>query len=411
MKKQCMLVFILFSSSLLHGMGGFNRAAFGAKPGAEPTKPASKPPITLKEGTPLEKELIALGNEFKAIAEELTKALDAKEVKQEIDKKRAAIAKKPAQAGYRGGGYKPGSFRPSSFGGSSGGRSSFGGGGSSYKPSFGGSSFGRFGGLGGFGGSRGSSFGKSSPSSSFGSSGSSSPSFSSFGSSGSKSSGLGGSDSSFPSSSSSSGPKFSSGAHSEASSLEKATRTKLANQHTSYVDKLEKAIGTVTKEENAKVRETKLENINLEELNRLFEEVDADHQRLEKTDIAALEAEPTWKAAAEKLKIVKNQALPILVELMVPLTTKGLAKIDPARKTFEQLGMAAIIAPQDLQTLAARRCQVVAQRFTVQAQGKGDDARRKIGEELEHIADLFPGDLLGSPTPQILTDTVARLKA
>lgn len=403
MKKKFLIVqlCIVTSGHLLLGLGGF---ASKTTPSTDTKKTESKPPFTLKDGSPLEKEIIGLSNDIKIIAEELTKALGSKEVTQEIEKKRTAAGnKKPAQAGSKGG-YKPGSFRPSSFGGSSG-RSSFGSSGGGYKPSYSGSSWGGLGnsGFGGF-----NRFGRSTPSSSsssFGSGGSSSPSYKSFGSSEPSSLSSKSSDISSNTSSSSS-PRFSSG-KTEESSPAKLIRTKLANQYTTYVDKLEKMVGAVTKAENPVVRATALKKMNLGQLNKLFDDIETEMQNLEKDELAKVELEPAWKSAAEKLKLTKNQITPLLVELMIPQKESDLPLIEDARKTFGQLNIAASIALDDLQAIALKRCNIVAQTFKNRVT---PTTKANLADELDRIIAQFPADLLGSPIPPVLTETVTSLR-
>ena len=364
--------------------------------------------------TPLEQELLMLGRELQVIADELVKALGSKEVKQEIDKKIADASKKPGPGGSArsSGGYRPGSYGGGkSYGGGSGGKSY--GGGSS--PSYGSKPFGGFGGGSSFGGGGGfGSFGgnRKSPSSasSFGSSGNdsasslNSPRFSNnFKNSSSAST--------TPAADSTKNTVFrgsSSDKKKPDNSAEAILQTKVAKQYTEYVDTLDKEFGKIAKEANPEIRTSKLQSINLGELNKLFASVRDASSSIDEKELKAIHDNENWQKASTKLKKLQSTIAPLLIELMTPLPKAGTAKVDQASETFKQLEFDTKIAPGDLKAFAAKRSRDIKTYFTQEAakisrRGLAEAIRntekKALGEQLKKIIDAFPIGLLGAPVP------------
>ncbi len=364
--------------------------------------------------TPLEQELLMLGRELEAIADELVKALGSKEVKQEIDKKIADASKKPGPGGSArsSGGYRPGSYGGGkSYGGGSGSKP-FGG---RSSPSYGSKPFGGFGGGSSFGGGGGfGSFGgnRKSPSSasSFGSSGNdsasslNSPRFSNnFKNSSSAST--------TPAADSTKNTVFrgsSSDKKKPDNSAEAILQTKVAKQYTEYVDTLDKEFGKIAKEANPEIRTSKLQSINLGELNKLFASVRDASSSIDAKELKAIHDNENWQKASTKLKKLQSTIAPLLIELMTPLPKAGTAKVAEASETFKQLEFDTKIAPGDLKAFAAKRSRDIKTYFTQEAakisrRGLAEAIRntekKALGEQLKKIIDAFPIGLLGAPVP------------
>lgn len=368
--------------------------------------PAAKSKDLLKGETSLENEILSLGNEFEQIARELSKIGDSKEIKQEIEKKRAARDKKnPGTKPGFGGGYRPGSYKPGG---------SYGGYGSS-KPYGGSSPFGRsssspfgrsssplggsFGGFGGFG---------SSPlvKKSFGSGEYKTPA-SSFGSK----SGLNDL-SPEPESNTPKTPKFygSKSGKDKLSKDEESPEAKAMGNLERYIGVLEKELQQIAATQDQQVRNQRILHFPLGELNKLFDDAFSTERTMTKAAQEELEKNDTWKTHNAKLKKLQLRMAPILIELMIPSSAKQVDKISDARRTFEQLDIGSTISQETLQGLVTTRCNTVAGAFRARGQGKTKDERKPLVEELEKIIDTFPADKFGSPIPPILTKALRDLQ-
>lgn len=398
-----------------------------AMPVRKPIKPFGKPIKTpfgtpvLNQGIPakshslvegessLENEILDLGNEFERIATELCKIGESKEIKQEIEKKRASRDKKsPTTKTGFGGGYRPGSYKPGgSYGGSSYGSKSFGG--SSPFGRSSGSSFGRSsspfgGGFGGFGG-----FGSSTAAKKFDSEPSKTPGFSrsSFGNK------LGMDDvASEPESKSSKTSKFygSKSGNDKSRNDEESLQAKATGNMERYIEVLEKELQQIATTQDQQVRTQRILHLPLSELNKLFDDAFSTQRTMTKSEQEELEKSDAWQKHTEKLKKMQLQMAPILIDLMIPASTTQVDKIADARKTFEQLDIGSKVSQETLQGLVTTRCNTVAAGFKARGQGKTKDERKPLVEELEKIIENFPADKFGSPTPPILTRALSDLR-
>jgi NTP pyrophosphatase (non-canonical NTP hydrolase) len=422
---MCSIAFMLIATTAgtLHGEinpFGFpkNKSPFAQNKFLETIDPkkqtanqqAKRAPLIGSEN-PLEQELFMLGSELQSIADELVKALGSKEVKQEIDKKIANASKKPGLGSRsRGTATSYGGYRPGTYGGgrSFGGNSSskpFGGASFGSKPfgSFGGGGYGGGSGFGGYGGNRRS---PSSPSS-LGSSGydtfNRGPRFSgNFKDSSPLSNNS-------PVANSSKDTVFRDSAKKKSdNSPEAILQTKVVKQYTEYVDRLENKFGEIAKEANSTIRASKLNNINLSELNKLFANVQEASSGIEEKEFKAIQANENWQKAANKLKKIQSTIAPLLIELMTPLPGISSSKVaNDARETFNQLELGTKIGPGDLKAMAFKRAKAITSYFNQKAteiakKRKSEERKplkKKLGDELQKIITTFPIDLVGAPMP------------
>lgn len=415
----------------------------GGKKAPEPTKaeiPAPTPLNLATAETPLEQEILSNCNSLQSIAYELMKLSDDKELKQELEKKKAERERQANNPAARnrsqrsgGGGYRPGSYRG---GGSSGGRRSSSGG--FRGGSFGGRSSGS-----GFSFPRSSGQSRSYDKSPF----SSSSSNSSF--NGGFRTNKKGFDDDYndkPSMSPRSLDQTNKPIARKApkSEDERAAETRVAETLgllESFVELLDEELSSIAKEKAHKdVLSQKIQNLPLIELNQRYSNFLSRQRGMKQEEKELLEKDKKWAPVNTKLKTLSPKLLQHLVTLMIPsldedgkMDTSAPSKIEAAKNTFGllkfgDLGQAVI------QKQVASRSEKIASEIKAQKTKRDKEIKKSynakkvrgklpqneqgnlqkdlatyannLAEGVKKIIALYPADKLGQPKPKQLEELV-----